>query len=222
MKVQRRFSQGEEIANAISHGLGAIFGIVSLILLVIFSAKYATAWHVVSFSIYGTTLTVLYLSSTFNHSLKAGKAKDFFHNFDQVAIYLLIAGTYTPIALVVLKGDWGWVMFGIQWGLAATGIVLKLFFTNTFEKGVAIFFILSYILMGWLLLFFLIPLFKHMPVMGMMFIFIGGACYTLGTVFFKLEKKINYSHLIWHLFVIAGSVMHFIAIFKYAIKINLQ
>jgi hemolysin III len=219
MSNTKRFTKGEEIANAISHGLGAIFAIVALILLVVFAARNGTARHVVSFSIFGASMIILYLSSTLNHSLREGIAKDFFHNFDQVAIYLLIAGTYTPFALVTMKGDWGWTMFGVQWGLAAAGIILKLIFPNNFEKGVNIFFVVSYILMGWMLLFFLFPMFRNMSAMGMDFIFIGGGCYTLGTIFFKL-KQLKYSHLIWHLFVIAGSVCHFIAIYRFVLPLN--
>lgn len=218
MSSNNRFTKGEEIAHSISHGIGAIFAIVALVLMAVFSSRYGTIWHVVSYSIYGFFLVLLYLSSTLNHSLSFGsKAKDFFHNFDQIAIFLFIAATYTPIALVVIREDWGWVMFGIEWGLALTGVVLKIFLPNKFEKGVAIFYVISYIIMGWLLLMFLIPLYKHMHPMGMVFIFIGGGCYTLGVLFFKMEK-VKYSHLIWHLLVIAGSVSHWIAIFGYTLN----
>ena len=218
MSSNNRFTKGEEIAHSISHGIGAIFAIVALILMAVSSAKYGTTWHVVSYVRYGSFLVLLYLSSTFNHSLPFGsKAKDFFHNFDQIAIFLFIAATYTPIALVVIREDWGWVMFGIEWGLALTGVVLKIFIPNKFEKGVAIFYVIAYIIMGWLLLMFLIPLYKHMHPMGMGFIFIGGGCYTLGVLFFKMEK-IKFSHLIWHLMVLAGSVCHWVAIFGYTLN----
>ncbi len=218
MGENRRFTKKEEVANSISHGLGAVFAIVALVLLAVFSSRFGTVWHIVSFSIYGSMLVLLYLSSTFNHSLKFGtKAKDFFHNFDQIAIFLMVAGTYTPLALVVIRDDWGWVMFGVEWGLALTGILLKVFMPNKFEKGVNIFYVISYIIMGWLLLLFLIPLYKNMHPMGMGFIFIGGGLYTLGVIFFKLEK-IRYSHLLWHLMVIAGSVCHWVAIFVYALE----
>lgn len=217
MAENNRFTKGEEIAHSISHGLGAAFGIVGLVLMAVFATRYGTVWHVVSFTVYGSFLVLMYLSSTFNHSLPFGsKAKDFFHNFDQIAIFLFIAATYTPIALVVLRHDWGWVMFGIEWGFALTGVLLKVFMPNKFEKGVNIFYIIAYVVMGWLLLMFLIPLYKHMPAMGIGFIFIGGACYTLGVLFFKLEK-VKYSHLVWHLLVIAGSVCHWVAIYNYTI-----
>ena len=211
---QKRFTKTEELANTISHGLAAAFAITGLVLLVVFAAKNGTARHVVSFVIFGTTMTLLYLSSSLNHGLPHGRAKEFFHNFDQIAIFLLIAGTYTPLSLVALRGDWGWTMFGAQWGFALAGIVTKLFLPNKFEKGVHLFFIISYVIMGWMLLFFLLPIFRNIAPMGIAFIFMGGACYTFGTVFFKLEK-LPYSHLVWHLFVIAGSVLHWVAIMRY-------
>lgn len=219
MSSQPRFSKGEELANTISHGLAAAFALTGLILLVVFSAKYGSAIHIVSFTVFGSTMTLLYLSSTLNHGLQHGKAKDFFHNFDQVAIFLLIAGSYTPLALVALKGDWGWTLFGLQWGFASAGIIAKLFLPNKFEKGVNIFFILSYILMGWMLLLFLIPMLRNIPTMGMVFLFIGGGCYTLGTIFFKM-KNVPYAHLAWHLFVIAGSACHWVAIIRFVLPIN--
>lgn len=217
MTINNRFTKGEEIAHSISHGVGAIFAIVALVLMAVFSSKYGTSWHVVSYSIYGSFLLLLYISSTLNHSLPFGsKAKDFFHNFDQIAIFLFIAATYTPIALVVIRDDWGWVMFGIEWGLAITGVVIKVFVPNKFEKGVNLFYVLSYIIMGWFLLMFLVPLYKNMHPIGIALIFIGGGCYSLGVLFFKLEK-VKYSHLVWHMMVLAGSVCHWVAIFRYTL-----
>lgn len=214
-----RFSFGEELANAISHGIGAAFSIAGLVLLVVFASKYGEARHVVSFTIFGASMVLLYLSSTFNHAFPPGKIKNFFHNFDQVAIFLLIAGTYTPIALVVLKGDWGWTVFGLQWGFALVGILAKILVPNKFEKGVNLLFIVSYALMGWMMLIFLLPILRNFPIMGFVFILIGGACYTLGIAFFKWEK-LPYSHLIWHLFVIAGSVCHWVAIISYVLPLE--
>jgi hemolysin III len=215
----QRFTKAEELANTISHGLGAAFAIAGLVLLIVFSVKYGSVRHVVSFTIFGCTMTLLYLSSTLNHGLRHGKAKEFFHNFDQIAIFLLIAGTYTPLALVALYGDWGWTMFGLQWGFAITGIVAKLFLPNRFEKGVNIFFILSYIIMGWMLLLFLLPLLRNIPLMGIVLILIGGVCYTLGTLFFQL-KNVPFAHLAWHLFVIAGTVCHWTAIMRFVLPMN--
>ncbi|MDY6800933.1 MAG: hemolysin III family protein [Bacteroidota bacterium] len=217
-KENQRYTKKEEIAHSISHGVVAVFAIIALVLMAVASAKHGTVWHLVSYVIYGSFLVMLYLSSTLNHLLPLGsKAKDFFHNFDQLAIFLFIAATYTPIALVVIRNDWGWVMFGIEWGLALTGVILKIFIPNKFEKGVNLFYVISYVIMGWLLLLFLIPIYNNMHPMGIAFIFIGGGCYTLGVVFFKLEK-IKYSHLIWHLLVIAGSVCHWIAIFAFTLN----
>lgn len=208
-----RFTKGEEISNAISHGMGWIFSIVATVLMIVVSARHNAAIAVVSTSIFGASMINLYMSSTMNHSLRAGtRAKDFFHNYDQIAIYLLIAGTYTPISLVALNGGWGWTMFGLQWGLALSGIIVKLCLPNKFEKGVNIFTVVSFILMGWMLVFFLAPMFRNISSSGLWLIFIGGACYSLGVVFFKLEGKVPYTHLIWHLLVIGGTVCHWCAI----------
>lgn len=204
-----RFSRGEEISNAISHGMGWVFSIVATVLMVVSAARGRNTVAVVSAAIFGASMINLYMSSTMNHSLKFGtKAKDFFHNYDQIAIYLLIAGSYTPIALVALHGDWGWTMFGLQWGLALVGIIAKLFVPNKFEKGVNILTVSSFILMGWMLLFFLIPLFNNINPTGIWLLFAGGMSYTLGVIFFKLEGKLPYAHLIWHLMVIGGTVCH--------------
>ncbi len=218
MSTKKRFTKGEELANSISHGLGIALAIAALVIMAVFSTKYGSVWHIVSYSVYGSFLILLYLISTLNHSLPFGtKAKDFFHNFDQIAIYLFIAATYTPIALVVIRSDWGWVMFGIEWGLAIVGVILKIFVPNKYENGVAIFYVLAYLIMGWLFLFFLIPIYKHMHPVAIILIFAGGACYSLGVVFYKFVK-IKYHHLIWHLLVIAGSVCHWIAIFGYTLE----
>lgn len=204
-----RFTKGEEISNAISHGMGWVFSIVATVLMVVFAVRNGGTVHVVSASIFGASMINLYMSSTMNHSLKIGtKAKDFFHNYDQVAIYLLIAGTYTPIALVALHGDWGWTMFGLQWGLALVGIIAKLFMPNRFEKGVNIITVGSFVLMGWMLLFFLFPLVDHLSTAGLWLLLAGGFSYTFGVIFFKLEGKMPYAHLVWHLMVIAGTVCH--------------
>jgi len=212
-----RFTKGEELANAISHGFGLVLAILATIIIVIFSAKYGTIWSIVSNSIFGTTMIVLYLSSTLNHSVKPGKIKDLFHNFDQVAIYFLIAGTYTPLALNVIRHEWGWLMFGIEWGLAISGLLAKTLFPNSFEKGVNTFTIISYIVMGWLLLFFIIPLATNLPKTALILIFVGGFSYSFGVLFFKLNR-LPYSHLIWHLFVIVGTACHWTALFLFVLK----
>ncbi len=204
-----RFTKGEEISNAISHGLGWGFSIVATVLMIVVAARQGSAISIVSASIFGATMINLYMSSTMNHSLKLGtKAKDFFHNYDQIAIYLLIAGTYTPIALVSLQGGWGWTLFGLEWGLAILGLVMKLFKPNKFEKGVNIITIGSFLLMGGMFVFFLTPIFNNINPLGIWLLFIGNLSYVLGVIFFKLEGKMAYSHLVWHLMVMGGTVCH--------------
>ena len=213
--VVRRFTGGEELANALSHGTGVLLSVVAIVLLVSAALRHGTVWHTVSFSVYGTSLLILYLSSTLNHSLSHGTAaKDFFHNFDQIAIFILIAGTYTPIAIAgdAIRNDQGWIIFGIEWGAALTGMILKIITPNRFEKGVHTAYIIMYGLMGWLLLFFINTIFRHLTTAVIMMIFAGGACYTLGIVFFRLEGKLKFSHLGWHLMVLGGSVCHWIAV----------
>ena len=217
MNLQPRFTKAEELANAISHGIGLFLSIIATSVIVIFAILKGDAWLVFSTAIFGTTLVLLYFSSTMNHSLSQGKAKDFFHNFDQIAIYLLIAGTYTPIALSVIRHDWGLVMFGIEWGLAISGLLTKAFIPNRFERGVNIFVIISYVIMGWLLLFFLIPLFENLSTASLVLLLLGGLFYTFGILFFNM-KKLKFSHLIWHLMVIGGSICHWLAIFLFVLN----
>lgn len=213
-----RFTRQEELANTISHLAGALLATTGLVLLVTYSAIRGSAWHVVSSSVYGSSMVILYLSSTFNHLLRPGRAKEFFFNFDQIAIFMLIAGTYTPLALVALHGPFGWTIFGIEWGLALTGTIVKTAKPTKFESGVNIFFIILYVIMGWMVIIAIIPVFKILPLMGVLWIFIGGICYSVGILFFKV-LKFRYHHLVWHLFVIAGSISHFFAIFYYVIPI---
>jgi len=204
-----RFTKGEEISNAISHGLGWAFSIVATVLLVVAASRHGKAISIVSAAIFGASMINLYMSSTMNHSLRLGsRAKDFFHNYDQIAIYLLIAGTYTPIALVILTGGWGWTLFGLEWGLALIGLTLKLFKPNKFAKGVNILTISSFLLMGVMFLFFLTPILQNINTVGVWLFFIGNLSYVLGIIFFKLEGKMRYSHLVWHIMVIGGTVCH--------------
>lgn len=217
MSSEPRFSKGEELANAISHGLGLFMSIAATSVIVIFSVLNGDAWMITSSAIFGATLILLYFSSTMNHSLQHGKAKDFFHNFDQIAIYLLIAGTYTSLSISILRHDSGWLMFGIEWGFAIAGLLVKAFIPNKFERGVNVFVIISYVVMGWLLLLFINPLLNNLSTTSVILIFVGGLFYSLGIIFFKMEK-LKYAHLIWHLMVIGGSVSHWIAIFIYVIN----
>jgi hemolysin III len=197
----------EEIANAITHGIGALLAISALVLLVVFSALQGSAWHVSSFAIFGSTMVVLYVMSTLYHSLTHIRAKKLFRKFDHMSIFLLIAGTYTPFCLTSLRGWLGWTIFGIVWICAIGGIVVKAFHTG---KGELISTVL-YIVMGWIIIFFIRPVYETMSVEGFSFLLVGGAFYTLGAFFF-IREKIPYNHSIWHLFVLGGSTFHFFAV----------
>lgn len=214
-----RFTAQEELANTVSHLAGALLATAGLVLMVVFSAIRGSAWHVVSSSIFGSTMVLLYISSTLNHWLKPGKGKEFFFNFDQIAIFMLIAGTYTPLTLVALHGPLGWTIFGVEWGLALTGTIIKIAKPSKYESGVNLFFVLTYAIMGWMIIAAIVPVFKALPLMGVLWILIGGICYTLGILFFRVIR-FRFHHLVWHLFVIAGTVSHFFAIFFYVIPIE--
>jgi hemolysin III len=211
-----RFTAGEDLANALSHLVGTLLAIAGLVLMVVFSALRGDAWYIVSSSVFGTSMIFLYLSSTIAHWLPAGTAKERFFMFDRSAIFMLIAGTYTPLALIVLRGPLGWVVFGIEWGLAIFGIARLLMKTNRFEDGATIVDILIYVIMGWLIVIFSGPVLRSVPFMCYMWIIIGGLFYTLGIIFFKVFR-FPYHHLLWHLMVIGGSMSHFTAIFFYII-----
>jgi hemolysin III len=216
MEKNIKFSRREELANAISHFSGALLAVAALVLMVHFSIVNGDGWHVVSTSVFGASMIVLYISSTLTHILPIGKAKDLFFNFDRIAIYLLIAGTYTPIALLTLHGPMGWVIFGIEWGLAIVGIVMILTRPGDYNTGVSTFYVVSYAVMGWLILIAIVPVINTLPLMGTLWILIGGVCYTLGILFFKVIK-FPYHHLVWHMLVLAGTISHFFAVFFYMI-----
>jgi len=216
MEKNIKFSRGEELANAISHFSGAMLAVAGLVLMLRFSIMNGNGWHVVSTSIFGASMIVLYISSTMTHILPMGRAKDRFFNFDRIAIYLLIAGTYTPIALITLNGTMGWIIFGIEWGLALMGIIMILTRPGDYNTGVSTFYVVSYAVMGWLILIAIVPVMNALPLMGTMWILIGGLCYTLGILFFK-AIKFPYHHLVWHLLVLAGTISHFFAVFFYMI-----
>ncbi len=214
MNKELRFTKMEELANSISHGVGLVLAIVATFILVRSTVSICDIWTIASTVLFGATLILLYFSSTMNHSLAPGKLKDFFHNFDQIAIYLLIAGTYSPIAVATIRHSGGWAMLGIEWGLAISGVLVKIFMPNKFERGVNIYIIASYVVMGWLLLFFSEPLLNSLSVTSVMLLFAGGLFYTFGILFFKMEK-LRFNHLIWHLMVIGGSACHWVAIFLF-------
>ncbi|HOX83986.1 MAG TPA: hemolysin III family protein [Chryseolinea sp.] len=204
---KRVYSTKEEIANAITHGIGAALAIAALVILIVFAAIKGNVWHVVSFTIYGSTLVLLYFASTLYHSLTNLRAKGVFHKFDHISIYLLIAGTYTPFCLTALRGWIGWTVFGVVWSCAILGAVLK---SISVGKRVMMSTIL-YVLMGWVILIAIKPLYNAMPYNGFLLLVAGGVSYTLGTIFF-IRDQVKYNHSVWHLFVLGGSVLHFFSV----------
>jgi hemolysin III len=201
--------RGERM-NSITHLLGVVLAIVGLIFLVVRAALTGDPWKIVSCSIYGGTLVTLYTSSTLYHSIQ-GASKKVFQKFDHSAIYLLIAGSYTPFTLVTLRGAWGWSLFAVVWGLAVIGILQDILFA----KRRSILSVIIYLLMGWIAMVAIRPLSRALPGAGMTLLVAGGLFYTIGVVFYALDKKIVHSHGIWHLFVLAGSACHFFTIFMY-------
>ena len=207
----------EEIVNAITHGIGSLLSIVGLIFLLYFSVKKASTTHVVSCSLYGGSLVLLYTISTLYHSITHETAKKVFRRLDHISIYLLIAGSYIPIALVVLKGTIGWTLFGIECGLCLIGIVFKAVFGPRFGVVSGLF----YLLMGWIAIIAVKPIYTSLPKNALMWLLLGGAFYTLGIFFFAIDKKFSFFHAIWHLFVLAGSICHYIMIFVYIIPFSI-
>ncbi|MCW8986586.1 MAG: hemolysin III family protein [Gammaproteobacteria bacterium] len=203
--------EGERF-NSISHLIGAALSLVGLIVLVVFAAQKGDPWKIVSFSIYGATLFLLYAASTLYHSWRA-PAKAFLQKIDHIAIYLLIAGTYTPFTLITLRGPWGWSLFGVVWGLAITGIVLD----SLHRNGKRTLQLIIYILMGWMIVIAMYPLTQNLENGGIFFLTLGGLFYTGGIGFYVYDKKLRHGHGIWHLFVLAGSISHYLAIVLYLV-----
>lgn len=212
MNNTSNYSIKEEIANAVTHGIGTLLSVAALVLLVIFASMHGNAWSIVSFSIYGTTLVLLYLFSTLYHSFQNPRVKSVFKILDHSAIYLLIAGTYTPFMLVTMRGALGWTIFGVVWGLAVLGITLKAFFVKRFK----ILSTISYVLMGWVIVLALKPLASNLPMNGVILLVAGGILYTVGAAFY-MWKKLPYNHAIFHLFVLGGSICHFTSILFYVL-----
>lgn len=215
MAATHIFSKKEELANSITHGVGALLSISALVILIVYASLYGNVWHIVSFTIFGVTMLILYMSSTLLHSFPEGKAKDIFEIFDHSSIYFFIAGTYTPFLLVVIKGTLGWTLFGIVWGLAIAGTVFKCFFVKKYLfSSTAL-----YVVMGWLIVFAWKPLVNNLPTEGMTYLIIGGALYTLGAIFY-VWRGFKYHHAVWHLFVMAASVAHFFCVLIYVLPIK--
>ncbi len=206
------YTPHEEIANSITHGIGVLLSIAGLAVLVTFASSRGDIWHIVSCSIYGVTLILLYAASTLYHSIPITRIKGLLRTLDHSAIYLLIAGTYTPFMLVNLRGPWGWSLFGTIWAIALLGIILK---TTTFGRlpGISLGF---YLVMGWIVVIAIKPLITNLDRGGLELLVLGGLAYTGGVIFY-LWEKLPYSHAIWHLFVLAGSAFHFFAILFYVI-----
>ncbi|HET7872265.1 MAG TPA: hemolysin III family protein [Terriglobales bacterium] len=197
----------DEFLNTLTHGIGVALSLAGLAVLVVLASLHHDARQIVSYSVYGVTLVLLYGISTAYHGVRVPKAKHLLRLLDHVAIYLLIAGTYTPFALISLRGAWGWSLLAIIWALAASGVVFKVFFIGRFPRASVVF----YLGMGWLALVAIRQLFMHLPAMGLVLVFAGGLCYTMGVLFFAFDYK-RFHHAIWHLFVLAGSICHFFAV----------
>ncbi|MHA7878652.1 MAG: PAQR family membrane homeostasis protein TrhA [Saccharospirillum sp.] len=206
------YSTLEEWANSLTHGIGAALSIAGLVVLVVLASLYGDAWQIVSASIYGASLILLYTASTLYHAVQSPRARVILQRFDHIAILYLIAGTYTPFTLVTLRGPWGWSLFGIVWGLALVGTVVHLTSLRRFHGLM----VGLYLLMGWSVLIALAPLIQAMPAAGLGLLVAGGLSYTLGVVFY-VAKRLPFNHAIWHLFVLAGSVLHFFTVMYYVI-----
>ena len=216
--VKRRglYSIGEEIFSSVSHGIGALIGIAALVLMVVFAARAHNVYGVVSGSIYGATMILLFTMSTLYHAIQAPRAKKVFRVIDHCSIYLLIAGTYTPVMLCTLRHHGGWAMFGVVWGVSILGIVLNSVNLEKFK----IISLISYIVLGWAVVTMWSPMRAGLPMAGIWLLISGGLVYMVGVVFYCL-KKIPYMHSIWHLFVLGGSVLHFLCILLYVMPVKI-
>jgi hemolysin III len=212
VRLRREQSQGEEIANSISHGIGLVAALVGTPFLITQAARHGNVGFVIGASLFSATTIFLYLASTLYHALPIGKTKRVFRVLEHSAIFLLIAGTYTPFTLGILHGVWGWILLSIIWSLAAAGVVLKVFYGTSFP-------ILStslYLFMGWMVVITADLLIAKMPTPGLLWLIAGGLSYTVGVVFFAIDSRLQYAHLIWHLFVLTGTTCHYFAVLWYA------
>lgn len=205
-------SRGEELANSISHAIALLVMLVGTPFLIMNALRQGAAGQVIGSSIFSATAILLYLSSTLYHALAPGKVKRLFRIIEHSAIFLLIAGTYTPFTLGILKGVWGWTLFGLVWGLAVAGVMLKVFV----RKPHPIASTSLYLFMGWLIILAINPLLARVPTAGLLWLLSGGLFYTIGVAFFATDSKLQYGHLIWHLFVIGGTTCHYFAVLWYA------
>lgn len=209
------YTLGEELCNSITHGIGAGLSIAGCVIAIIFAAIYGNAWCVVSAAIYGASLIITYTTSTMYHALTHRTAKKVFRILDHSTIYLLIAGTYTPMTLVALRGPLGWVLFGVVWGAAILGIVLNSVGLEKFRK----FSMIAYVASGWVAIIAIVPLYRTMNHIGFWLLIGGGVLYTVGIIFFAI-KNVKYMHSVWHIFVIGGSLLHYFMILFYVLPIK--
>lgn len=209
--AERAQTRGEEIANATSHGIALVAALIGTPVLIVQAARSGGPGFVVGASLFCAAMLMLYLASTTYHALPVGRVKRAFRVIDHCAIFLLIAGTYTPFTLGVLYGTWGWVLFGVVWGLAALGIALKTLVKTPHPISSA----MMYLLMGWVVVIALDPLLVRMPASGLYWLLAGGLSYTAGVILFAADSKLRYAHLAWHLFVVAGTACHYLAVLWY-------
>ena len=212
------YTKGEELFNAISHIVGGAFGIVALVIGVVFACKYSDAYGIVSMSIYGSSMILLYTMSSIYHFLNKNKAKKVFRIFDHCTIFLLIAGTYTPFCLVTLReaSGWGWSLFGVVWFFAVLGIVFNAI--NMHKPIIKILSMICYLAMGWCVVIAISPLLNNLEKMGFVWLLIGGLMYTIGAIFYLIGSKKKYIHSVWHLFCLGGTIFQFMSILLYVIK----
>lgn len=203
----QEYTVREEIVNAISHGIGMLLSIAGFAILLFCAIKDGNGWRVAGFSVFGTTLILLYLASTLYHSFSLPKVKSLFQIIDHAAIFLLIAGTYTPFMMVNLRGPWGWSFLGVVWGLAVLGVLLKVFYMSRFQKtSMAL-----YIVMGWLCLIPMKQLILHVPHLSLTLLIFGGVSYMIGLIFYAWQR-LPYHHAVWHIFVLSGSILHYFSV----------
>jgi hemolysin III len=210
MKKRNLYSRGEEIANSITHGIGAALSLVGLIVLVVLAIRNGNSYQIISFSIFGVSLILLYLASTLYHSFQNPRLKKIFKSLDHAAIYLLIAGSYTPFLLVGDRSTLDWILMIVVWVLALVGVSFKLVFAHKFQKASVI----TYLFMGWLSVVAIREMLTNLPTGGVIWLAAGGVVYTVGVIFYLL-KKVRYTHAIWHLFVLGGSACHYFGVLLY-------
>jgi hemolysin III len=210
--ISTQYSAAEEIANSVTHGVGALLSVAGLVILIVLASLRGTAWHVVGVSVFGSSLVVLYTASTLYHGIQGPRAKRWLRAMDHSAIFLLIAGTYTPFTLVNLRGPWGWSLFGAIWGLALLGVILQL---GVIKRG-AVLSVLLYLAMGWIVTIAIKPLIASVEPGGLALLVAGGLAYTVGVIFYAW-RSLKFGHAVWHGFVLAGSVSHFFAVLLYVI-----